>query len=117
VEIVILNPSYPDPFLNGAGSTNATNAGSIRTKDRNLTAPYNLNSAVTLEQNLKKGWRVSTSFDITRGLHLIRTRNINAPYPGTPLSEDLFNRLNSRTPSVQAAARDEVDRMRPLYPN
>jgi hypothetical protein len=114
---VILNPSYPDPFQNGSGSTNSTNTGSIRSKARNLGAPYNMNSAVTLEQSLKKGWRFSTSFDVTRGLHLIRTRNINAPFPGTPLQDDLFNRLNSRTPEVQAAARDEVDRMRPLYPN
>jgi hypothetical protein len=116
VEIVILNPSYPDPFLNGAGGANTANAGSIRSKANDLAAPYNINSAVTLEQSLKKGWRFSTSFDFTRGLHLIRTRNINAPYPGTPLADDLFNRLNSRTPSIQAAARDEVDRMRPLYP-
>src|SRR6185295_1677689 len=66
--------------------------------------------------NLKKGWRFTTSYDITRGVHQIRTRNINAPYPGTALSADLFNRLNSRAADVQALARDEVDRMRPLYP-
>jgi hypothetical protein len=30
---------------------------------------------------------------------------------------ELFDRLNSRNPAVQAAARNEVDRMRPLYPN
>src|SRR6185295_1301959 len=43
-------------------------------------------------------------------------RNINAPFPGTDLPADVFARLNSRTPSVQAAARDEVDRMRPMFP-
>jgi len=37
----------------------------------------------------------SMSFDTARGVHLIRTRNINAPYPGTPLPIDLFNELNS----------------------
>ena len=57
------------------------------------------------------------SYDVTRGVHLIRTRNINAPYPGTPLSADLFAQLNSRDPLEQAAARAQVDRMRPLYPN
>ncbi|MBI2149635.1 MAG: carboxypeptidase regulatory-like domain-containing protein [Acidobacteria bacterium] len=117
VETVILNPSYPDPFLNGSGTTSGTSNGSIRTRDPYLRAPYTINSAVTLEQSLIKGWRFSTSVDVTRGVHLIRTRNINAPYPGAPLPADLFDRLNSRLAFVQAAARNEVDRMRPLYPN
>ena len=115
VETVILNPSYPNPFENGVSSS-STNNGSIRKVDSNLAAPYSINTAITLEQNLKKGWRFAVSYDVTRGVHQIRTRNINAPYPGTVLPEDLFNRLNSRTPSIQAAARNEVDRMRPLFP-
>src|SRR5206468_7534115 len=65
----------------------ATNNGSIRKLDPNLAAPYSINSAVTLEQSLKKGWRFTVSYDVTRGVHQIRTRNINAPYPGTPLSD------------------------------
>jgi Carboxypeptidase regulatory-like domain len=117
VETVILNPSYPDPFANSSSSTTTTNNASIRTRDAKLVAPYTINSAVTLEKNLKRGWRFSTSLDITRGVHIIRTRNINAPYPGTPLPEDLFDQLNSFNPAVQAVARDQVDRMRPLYPN
>jgi hypothetical protein len=115
VETVILNPSYPNPFENGAVTDNPNNA-SIRALDPTLAAPYSINTALTLEQNLKKGWRFAISYDVTRGVHQIRTRNTNAPFPGTPLSADLFSRLNSRTPAIQAAARDEVDRMRPLYP-
>jgi hypothetical protein len=115
VETVILNPSYPDPFQNGTAAP-GTNNSSIRALHPGLAAPYTINTAFTLEQNLVKGWRFSTSFDVTRGAHFIRTRNTNAPFPGTPLSTDLFDRLNSRTPAIQAAARDEVDRMRPLYP-
>ena len=47
----------------------------------------------------------SMSFDTARGVHLIRTRNINAPYPGTPLPIDLFNELNSFNPDVVYSAR------------
>jgi hypothetical protein len=115
VEIVVLNPTYPDPFLNGVNPTSPNNA-SIRKINPNLAAPYSINTAVTWEQNLKKGWRFAISYDVTRGVHQIRTRNTNAPYPGGPLPGDLFNRLNSRSPLLQAAARDEVDRMRPFYP-
>jgi hypothetical protein len=117
VETVDLNPSYPNPFFNLDVRATGTNNASIRTIDSNLAAPYIINSALTWEQNLKKGWRFSASFDTARGVHLIRTRNINAPYPGTPLPIDLFNELNSFNPDAQAAARAQVDRMRPLYPN
>jgi hypothetical protein len=117
IETVILNPSYPDPYANLDPASIGTSNASIRTRDPNLMAPYIINSALTWEQNLKKGWRFSTSLDMTRGAHLIRTRNINAPYPGTPLPVDLFNALNSFNPSVQAGARNQVDQMRPLYPN
>ena len=116
VETVILFPSYPNPFLNGESSTPSASTATIRTSAANLAAPYTINTAATLEQSLKRGWRFSVSYDVTRGVHLLRTRNINAPYPGTPLGDDLYNRLNSFDPLVQAAARDEVDRMRPLYP-
>jgi hypothetical protein len=117
IETVILDPSYPNPYLNLDAGTIGTNNASIRMLDPNLVAPYTINSALTWEQSLKKGWRFSTSFDTTRSVHLIRTRNVNAPYPGTPLPIDLFNQLNSFNPDVQAAARVQVDRMRPLYPN
>jgi hypothetical protein len=117
VETVILNPSYPDPFANGGASSVGTTNATIRSIDPHFVASSTINSALTWEQNLKKGWRFSTSFDVTRGVHLLHTRNINAPYPGTPLPLDLFNQLNSFDPALQAAARDQVDRMRPLYPN
>jgi hypothetical protein len=116
IETVILNPSYPNPYANLDPAAISTSNASIRTEASNLVAPYTVNSALTWEQNLKKGWRVSTSFDTTRGVHLIRTRNVNAPYPGTPLSPDLFAALNSFDPAIQVSARDQVDRMRPLYP-
>jgi hypothetical protein len=116
VETVIQSPTYPDPFLNGVPATPTADSATIRTLDPKLRAGYTINSAVTLEQSLTKGWRFSLTFDVTRGEHLLRTRNINAPYPGTALPADLFAALNSTDPAVQAAARAQVDQMRPLYP-
>jgi len=115
IETVITNPSYPDPSLNGTVTATAIN-GSIRTRDPNLVAPYTFISAWTLEQDLRKGWKFSTSFDVNRAVHLTRSRNINAPYPGGSLDTDLFSRLNSLIPSIQLAAQAEVDSMRPFYP-
>src|SRR5207302_1858269 len=107
----------PNPYANLDPASLSTTNASITTAARNLTSPYVINSAFTWEQNLKKGWRFSTSYDVSRGVHLMRTRNLNTPFPGTPLPSDLFNRLNSFDPAVRAAARAQVDRMRPLYPN
>src|SRR5262249_5974174 len=63
------------------------------------------------------GLGTTFSWDTTRGEHLFRSRNINAPYPGDPLPDALLNGLTSKDPNVKAAALDQVNRMRPLYPN
>ncbi len=115
-ETIILNPSFPNPFLSGSSTTSGTGNSTLRIRDPQLRAASNVNGAVTLEQTLPKAWRFAVSVDQTRGMNTVRTRNINAPYPGTPLSTDLQNRLNSRDASIQTAARAEVDRMRPMYP-
>ena len=92
------------------------NSGSIYLRSPRLESPYNINSLVSLEQALPKGWRFAASADTTRGVHVVRTRNINAPFPGTPLPDDLLARLNSADPNVRAAARTQVDQLRPYYP-
>jgi hypothetical protein len=99
-----------------AARANSVNAGSIYIRSSRLEVPYNINSLISLEQALPKGWRFAAGFDTTRGQHLIRTRNINAPFPGTPLPEDLLARLNSSDANLRAVARAEVDRLRPYYP-
>ena len=99
-----------------AVTARGVNAGSIYVRPSILEAPYNINSLASLEQALPGGWRFSASADITRGDHLIRTRNINAPLPGTALPDEMLARLNSSDATVRAAARTEVDRLRPYYP-
>jgi hypothetical protein len=78
-QIVIRYPSYPDPFANPAA--NAT-PPSIRVKSPVLFTPYNLISDLSVEKTLPKGLGLTFSWDASRGVHLYRTRNINAPLPG-----------------------------------
>src|SRR5205814_1720770 len=54
-------------------------AGSLRTRSANLATPYNVNESISLEQALFKGLGVSFSWDAQRGVHLYRSRNLNAP--------------------------------------
>ncbi len=115
----VLNIAFPTYIAGQAppeASASTMNSGSIYLRSPRLESPYNINSLVSLEQALPKGWRFAASADTTRGVHVVRTRNINAPFPGTPLPDDLLARLNSADPSVRAAARTQVDQLRPYYP-
>jgi hypothetical protein len=48
-----------------------------------LRAPYILQSAVTLEHQLTASTTVAVTYTNSHGLHLLRSRDINAPLPGT----------------------------------
>ena len=48
-----------------------------------LQAPYTIQSSLSFERQLPYSMTFSATFINTRTLHLLRTRNINAPLPGT----------------------------------
>lgn len=78
-----------DPALLGAfPSTPALAAGAsaaqiVRTVDPNLQAPYTIQSGLSVERELPYETTLSASYVNTRGLHLLRARNVNAPLPAT----------------------------------
>jgi hypothetical protein len=51
--------------------------------DRNLRAPYMMQSAIGVERSLPGRTTLSFNFVDTRGLHVLRQRDINAYLPGT----------------------------------
>jgi hypothetical protein len=77
-EIVISNPSYPDPFL--AGDVTVVPPASRRVFDPNLTAPYYTNVSFAVERSLPRNLFISASFDFHRGSRLLRSRDMNAPF-------------------------------------
>jgi hypothetical protein len=85
-QIVIRNPTYPDPFLVGAQSAVPP---SIRVRAQDLATPYTISTSISLERSLPKGLGVTLSWDTVRGMHLFRSRNINAPLPDTFVRPDL----------------------------
>jgi hypothetical protein len=50
-----------------------------------LTQPYYLQSSISIERTLPRHTTLSISYLDTRGLHQLRSRNLNAPAPGTGL--------------------------------
>ena len=51
----------------------------IRTKAADLNAPYTIQGSIGYERQLPKNLFASVSYDVFRGVHLLRLRNINAP--------------------------------------
>jgi hypothetical protein len=74
-QIVIHDPTYPNPFL---GGTQQTIPVTLRTVSPNFVATYTSNLSGSLEKQIKRS-TVSISYDFVRGSHLYRSRNINAP--------------------------------------
>ncbi len=54
----------------------------IRTKADDLNAPYTIMSTVGYERRLPKNLLGAVTYTWTRGVHLLRSRNINAPVNG-----------------------------------
>jgi hypothetical protein len=82
---VISNPSYPDPTPSLLDARRVGVNSSFQTRSRTCISVHHQYAQLALNQTLKKGWRISPFFNINRGVHQLRNRNINAPYPGTPL--------------------------------
>jgi hypothetical protein len=54
----------------------------IYTLDKNLRAPYIMQTAIGVDRQLPGRTQVSVNFVDSRGVRLLRTRDINAPLPG-----------------------------------
>jgi hypothetical protein len=107
-ELFISSPSFPDPFAGGTVVIGAQTR-SLWTLDPVYRPPYTFSRQLSVTQEIPGDVRLTLSYDSRRGVHQRRARNINAPYPGTPLPEEVLD-LDS------AERQDVIDRMRPLYP-
>ena len=82
IQVVISNPSYPNPFASGETPAQAT--PSIVTIDPGIRFPYLLQGSLAIERRVGRGQNFLTLELMTvRGVELYRTRNINAPLPST----------------------------------
>jgi hypothetical protein len=88
-QFVVLNPQVIDQAIfTFDGVTNVPTVDELtafaqpqttRVLADNIQAPYTLQTAFTLERQLPKNFTASVQFISTRTLHLLRSRNINAP--------------------------------------
>jgi hypothetical protein len=76
-ELVVDNPSYPDPFV---GGTIRQTFPSVRVTDPDLVAPYEVVGMISLERTFFSNLLFTATYDYQREHHKLRTRNLNAPY-------------------------------------
>lgn len=76
-EIVIDNPSYPDPFQSG---TIRESLPSIQVMDENIESPYVNVAMIQFERTFLTNLFISASYGYEREYHRLRLRNVNAPF-------------------------------------
>src|SRR5215813_92376 len=103
-EVVIPNPSFPDPGVTSAASQPPP---SIVRKAPDLEAPYLTQASLSVERQLWKGMQLSVDYVTLRGKHLLRSRDINAPLPATGLRFDP-NFLNINQVESSASMRSDA---------
>ena len=79
-ELVIDNPSYPDPFVDGSLRQTFP---SVRVWDADLRAPNSVLGMISLERTFWRTFLVTTSYSYEREHHRFRLRNLNAPVDTT----------------------------------
>lgn len=77
--------NYPTfyPNVPPIGQLPLVNNQNIDTVANNLQSPYIMQSAITVERQLPLNTTVAATFTDSHGLHLLRSRDINAPIPGS----------------------------------
>ena len=108
-QLSISSPSFPDPFQGGQATIDERHTSLYRL-DPDYQSPYSVNPQFNLTQQLAGGLRLSVSYRMSYGYRQQRIRNINAPFPGTPLPPEILV-------LPREVRRETVDRMRPFYPN
>ncbi|MFV0390254.1 MAG: TonB-dependent receptor plug domain-containing protein [Pyrinomonadaceae bacterium] len=79
-DIIILNPSYPDPFL--SGTTAQTLPPSIMQKADNLKNPTTFITKTGFNFRINSKYNLEGFYTFRRGLHQFRSRDVNAPING-----------------------------------
>ena len=85
-EIVVRNPSYPNPFL--SGETEVIPPSSIRLRAADFEAQSELRAQASLERQLPGNVQATVSYELNRSRNRYRSVNLNAPLPGETARPD-----------------------------
>src|SRR5881296_245225 len=87
-QFVVTNPDF-FPYLPAFSVLEGFHSTQVRQQvNSNLVAPTFYQSMVSLERQLPRNTTVAVTFANAHGLHMLRSRDVNAPLPGTYRSEE-----------------------------
>lgn len=99
--LIVSNPGYPDPFATGGAFTALP--PTIVWLAPDLELPYALASSISLERQLLGETVAVLEYGFERGLHLFRSHNLNAPFPGSGVRPHLLlGNLNQHESSASS---------------
>jgi carboxypeptidase family protein/TonB-dependent receptor-like protein len=84
-EIVISDPAFPNPYVSGENASPLPS--SIRIAP-GIRSPYLTQTSVSVEREAYRNNWISAEYSWLHGTNLFRSRNINAPLPGTEIRPD-----------------------------
>jgi hypothetical protein len=87
-QFVIVNPTCFPVAANCDLSTASTATPTVYAVSPRLHSPYTLQTAISVERQVKKSATVSVTYLNSRGFHQLGTINANAPLPGSTLRPD-----------------------------
>ena len=82
VQIILTSPTF-FPVIPPFAALTAFASPTIRRLAGNLETPYSITGAISLERQLPRSMTLSVTYIHQNSYHLLRSRNINAPLPGT----------------------------------
>ncbi len=84
-EVVISGPSFPNPFSSGADVSQLPSTVRVAP---GIRSPSLSEASFSVERELRQRNTLTAEYSWFRGTDLFRSRNINAPLPGTDLRPD-----------------------------
>jgi hypothetical protein len=88
IDLVIAQPSFDDPLGSGSAISAPPSVWRIAS---DLQSPYLFQGSVGIERSLWNNTQLTVEYQTLRGVHLFRSRNINAPlFAGGPLPDPNF---------------------------
>ncbi len=87
-QYLVANPDFFPNVPSPATLADQTLPQTVRRLSPTLRAPYVVQSAIGIERQLPKNMTVALTYTKSHGVHILRSRNINAPLPGTYNPQD-----------------------------
>ena len=82
-QYIIANPDFFPTVPAVASLSGPVPPSTVQRIDSTLRAPYLMQSAVGFERQMPLGTTIAISYANSHGVHMLRSQDINAPWPGT----------------------------------